>query len=64
MSQSLQKQFEDIQGKIENEGLGYYVMDYTDSSAMPDETSRDLFDKASNALSDLVDYINEKADNE
>ena len=56
-----QEEFEYVEDKIDQEGLGYYLMDYTDSGEMPDEKSRELFDRASGAMRDFVDYIEEMA---
>ena len=62
--ETLQELFEGIKNRIEQEGLGYYLISYTDSSEMPDETSKDLFDKAVNALDDFMDYVESMAEEE
>jgi len=60
--EELREEFEYILNKIDNEGLGYYLLDYTDSSEMPDEKSKELFEKANEALFAFKKYIEEKAE--
>jgi len=56
-----EEEFDYIEAKIDNEGIGYYILDYTTSAEMPDEKSKELFDKASNALREFKNYINSKS---
>ena len=53
--------FKCVLNKIENEGLGYYILDYTSSDSMPDEKSKELFENAEKALTEFKKYIEEKA---
>ena len=62
--ETLQEEFENVVNKIDNEGLGYYLISYTDSSSMPDEKSKDLFDKAVKALNNFTEYVEAKAEEE
>ena len=57
--EELKEEFEYIENKIKNEGIGYYLLDYTDSSTMPDKKSKELFEKARRAILDFQDYISE-----
>jgi len=59
--EDLQEEFECIQNKIENEGLGYYLLDYAVSDSMPDDKSKKLFEKAVKALSNFKKYIDEQS---
>ena len=62
--ETLQEEFEGIANKIENEGLGYYLMYYTDSSSMPDEKSKKLFDEAVKGLNNFTAYVEAMAKEE
>ena len=53
----LMEQFQVIENKMNNEGLGYYIMNYTDSSSMPDKESKRLFNEAVIALTNFTNYI-------
>ena len=56
--------FIDVSNKIDNEGLGYFILDYTSSDSMPDQKSKELFEAAEDALSEFRNYIEEKAQEE
>ena len=58
----LKEDFQYVLNKMENEGIGYYIMGYTDSSSMPDLKSKKLFEEAHRALTKLIQYIEEQAD--
>lgn len=58
---NLQEKFEDMLVRVNNDGLGYYLMHYTDSNSMPDEKSRRLFEDANKALKEFETYITDKA---
>lgn len=51
----------DVLNKIENEGLGYFILDYTSSFDMPDEKGAKLFDEAEFALRQFQEYVEEQA---
>jgi hypothetical protein len=61
MENNLSDEFQYVENKIENEGVGYYILHYTDSSSMPDSRSKELFDEAYRALTEFTQYIEEKA---
>lgn len=47
----------DVIDRIEQEGIGYAIMHYMDSSHIKDPETVRLWDNASNALSELVTYL-------
>lgn len=49
--------YSDVKFSIEREGIGYFLMDYIDSSEMPDEKGKELFDEAVNSLKKFQDYV-------
>ena len=57
----LTEEFQRVQNIMENEGIGYYILDYTDSSSMPDEKSKKLFESAHQAITELIQYIEKNA---
>ena len=50
---------EEIGQIIENEGLGYFIMDYTGPESMPDEEMKNAFIKAKKSLEDFVQLLPE-----
>ena len=40
----------DVAAKVENEGLGYFIMDYTGPDSMPDDELKGAFIAAKDAL--------------
>jgi hypothetical protein len=61
MSKKLKEEFAIILNSINNEGLGYYLLDYTDENSMPDKKSKKLFKKSLKSLKKFKNYIEEKS---
>lgn len=53
----LQEEFQRVSDIMYEEGIGYYLLDYTDSSSMPDKESKKLFEEATRAIQDFEEYI-------
>ena len=64
MSENTKEKFSIILHSINNEGLGYYLLDYTDENSMPDKQSKKLFKKSLKSLKKFKNYIEEKSKEE
>lgn len=51
-----------VLNKIENEGLDYFILDYTDANSMPDKKGKELFEKARIALEEFKEYVDLQAE--
>jgi hypothetical protein len=51
---------EDLQSKIDNEGFGYYFMEYTSNHIPEIQKEADAFDRAGKALKEKLDKVYEK----
>lgn len=49
--------FEDVAGKVENEGLGYMVMDYLSEDQIEDETLSKHWKQAREALEKIGEIL-------
>ena len=58
---TLQEEFKRIEDISYDEGIGYYLLDYTDENEMPNEESKQLFLEAKNAIKKFEAYIKEQA---
>jgi len=56
--------FKDIETSINEEGLSYYLMYYTNGNEIPTKKGRKLFKKAKKALEEFSDYIDKKVKEE
>jgi hypothetical protein len=56
--------YQHVQNKIENEGLGYFLLDYCRSDWMPSKEGEILFDEAVKALEAFENFVNEQAEME
>ena len=55
------EEFKRIVHSIDEEGIGYYLLDYTDSDSMPDEESKKLFENAIEAINIFTKYVTKKS---
>jgi len=53
--------FKEILEQFEIEGFGYFVTEYASVDDMPDEKSKELFEKARNAMNEFRVYIERNA---
>ena len=44
---------EDVRDKVDEEGLGYFIMYYTSADTMPDDELKEAFEKAKEALEEF-----------
>ena len=51
----------DVANVVENEGLGYAVMHYMDSSNIQNKELAELWDKAEEACTNLEEYLKENS---
>ena len=54
---------QEVAWKAEDEGLGYFILNYTNSDSMPDEEMKKAFEKAENALREFEKLL-EDCENE
>ena len=59
--EELLEEFQYVESKMENEGIGYYILDCVSSAEMPDKKSEELFENARIALIEFTDYIQNNA---
>lgn len=52
--------WEELGAKIENEGFGYFFMDYTSPEKFTDDGLRALVVRFRDAADDLADYLEQK----
>ena len=58
---NINENFSIILNSINNEGICYYLLDYTDENSMPDKKSKKLFKKSVKSLKKFQNYIKEKS---
>lgn len=51
-----------VANKIDNEGLDYFILHYTDAMSMPDKKGAKLFEKARIALEEFKEYVDLQAE--
>ena len=58
------KNYTKVYYSIQNEGLGYFLTNYTSAYTMPDKKGEELFSIAEQALLEFENYVNQQMEKE
>ena len=58
------KNYTKVYYSIKNEGLGYFLTNYTSAVTMPDKKGEELFNIAEQALLEFENYVNQQMEKE
>ena len=53
--------YEEVKIRMNQEGIDYFLMRYTDAESMPDKKGQELFAKAKESLDAFTSYVEEES---